>query len=137
MQKKEIALFNILIFMLFSVFNQIKHYSVRFRKDFLVLGNGFSYNWLIILYFFGSYLGKYNEIINNNKKQLLNTFIWLFISFLSAFFRNIILIYKLKHNEDIAQMRVEYTSPSSVIISLSYIINFFFLSINIWNIFNT
>ena len=46
MGKKELATFNISIFLLFSCFNQIKHYSKILRKDFFNLNNGFCYMWL-------------------------------------------------------------------------------------------
>lgn len=85
MNKKELEIFNLSIFMLFSLFNQIKHYSIRFRNDFLFVANGFSYIWLIILYCFGSYFGKYNDI-NNNSKKFLNIFMMLFCSFFICIF---------------------------------------------------
>lgn len=59
--KREMGTFNLTIFFLFSCFNQIRHYSTRLRKDFFYFNNGFTYMWLIILYLFGSYFGRFNN----------------------------------------------------------------------------
>ena len=42
--KRELGLFNFIIFSIFSCFNQISHYSKLLRKDLFGLTNGFSYN---------------------------------------------------------------------------------------------
>ena len=120
LEKKDMGIFNLSLFLFFSCFNQIKHYSIRLRKDLFSFSNGFSYMWLLILYLFGSYLGKYN------KYQIdYNTFRLTFICFsipIAALIRNLIIIYKLNNYNTIKGMKVEYTSPSCVIISTCFII---------------
>ena len=65
-EKKSMKIFIIILFLFFSCLGEIKNYMKRFEsKDILKLNNGFSTYWLLILYFYGSYLGKYR--IENNK----------------------------------------------------------------------
>ena len=118
--KREMEVFNLSLFLLFSCFNQIRHYSKRFRKDFFHFVNGFTYMWLIILYFFGSYFGKYKINFNPHAKFtkiFINSLLLFFITFLRSF----LIIYKKIYNQNSNAMIVEYTSPSSVIISLIFI----------------
>ena len=120
MNKKEMEIFNWSLFLLFSCFNQIRHYSKRFRKDFFHFVNGFTYMWLIILYFFGSYFGKYKINFHSHTKFakiLINSLLLFFITFLRSF----LILYKKFYHQNSKAMIVEYTSPSSVIISLIFI----------------
>ena len=130
MSKRELGIFNLSVFALFSCFNQIKHYSQRFKNDFFHLNNGFIYIWLLILYFYGSYFGRFNKN-NHNFNKFIVALIYFIIICLVSYIRNVLIIYKLKNNKDVTQMRVEYTSPSSVIISLCLIIFFSKLNIEI------
>lgn len=122
-EKKEFGIFNLSIFLLFSCFNQIKHYSVRFEKDLFHFANGFTYMWLIILYFYGSYFGKFNNY-NHNYNYVIIFLICCIILFFAAFIRNVLIINKIRNNNIDISMIVEYTSPSSVIISICFIILF-------------
>ena len=129
MEKKEFGIFNLSLFIFFSCFNQIKHYSRILNRDFLHFNNGFTYMWLIILYFFGSYLGR---IKNNNHN--CNTIFTFFICFTLlnciAFLRNVLIKYKInKYNNDDG-MKVEYTSPSSLLICFCFFIMFSDININ-------
>ena len=120
LSKKEMGKLNLIIFFLFSCFNQIKHYSTRLKNDFFYFANGFTYMWLIILYLFGSYFGRFN---NNNHYKFFNYIICLLIIYLLTLLRYKIIIYKRKHNIKVNDMLVEYTSPSSVLISICLIIS--------------
>ena len=120
MEKREMGFFNLSLFLLFSCFAQIRHYSKRFRKDFFLFVNGFTYMWLTILYFYGSYFGRFeNEFGNHNKYIffLINCLILFFLAFL----RSTIIIYRIFHKLKGTNMIVEYTSPSNVIISICFI----------------
>ena len=123
LEMREIGRLNLSLFLLFSCFNQIKHYSLRFRKDIFYLSNGFSYMWLIILYIFGSYFGRFNYVSHNYNKYI-TFFICLSVILSASFLRNQIIIYKIEHNNHVNKMIIEYTSPSSVIISICSIILF-------------
>ena len=119
--KRELGLFNFIIFSIFSCFNQISHYSTVLRKDLFGLTNGFSYIWLIILYFYGGYFGKFNNDSHNYNKFIIFLICISFI-LIVALLRNIIIINKIKRYKSDFGMLVEYTSPSSVIISICFII---------------
>ena len=118
--KREMGIFNLTIFSLFSCFYQIRHYSQLLNKDFLNLINGFSYIWLLILYFYGSYFGRFRKD-NHNFTKIFFIILCSGIISITAFLRNMIIIYRLRHNKNVILMRVEYTSPSSVIISICFI----------------
>ena len=120
MEKREMGIFNLSLFLLFSCFDQIRHYSERLRKDFFLFVNGFTYMWLIILYFYGSYFGKFGNDFGYHNKFiffLINCLILFFVTFL----RSIIIIYKMFHHSRGINMTVEYTSPSSVMISICFL----------------
>ena len=121
MDKRGMGIFNLSIFLFFSCFNQIKHYSITLSRDFFNFANGFNYIWLLILYFFGGYFGKYNNVKYKNN-EFINILVSFSIILFVTFLRNIIIIYKLKHYNNDNGMKVEYTAPSCVIISISFII---------------
>ena len=123
MTKREMEIFNLSLFLFISCFGQIKHYSSRLRIDLFILNNGYCYVWLIILYFFGSYFGRFNNKSHNYNKFLI-ALVCVFIILIAAYFRNVLLIYKLEHYNYHDNMLVEYTCPSYVIISICFIIMF-------------
>lgn len=120
--KREFGLFNLSIFSFFSCFSQISHYSSVLGSDIFSLHNGFSYIWLIILYFFGSYFGKFNNDSHNYNKFIIFILCISFILIVTLL-RNIIIINKIKIYNSDRGMRVEYNSPTSVIISICLIIS--------------
>ena len=120
--KRDFGIFNLSIFLFFSCFNQIKHYSITFRRDFFHFANGFTYMWLLILYFFGSYFGKYSNV-KYKYNEYITILVCCSILLIVTLIRNIIIIYKLKQYNNDSGMKVEYTSPSCIIISLCFIIS--------------
>ena len=127
--KREIGIFNLTLFLLFSCFNQISHYSKRLNFDMFALNNGFTYKWLLILYFLGSYFGRFYS--ESHKYNIFIIFILcsVIIGFV-AYFRNLIIIYKIKNKQRYGSLRYEYTAPSSVIISTCFISFFSKVQIN-------
>jgi len=120
MEKKEMGIFNLSLFLLFSCFGQIKHYSKRFNKDFFFFVNGFTYMWLIILYFYGSYFGRFEKEFIYKSKYLFYFINYLILIFFACL-RSLIIIYKIVNHLNGNKMTVEYTSPSLVIISICFI----------------
>ena len=115
--------------MLFSCFNQIRHYSERLNFDIFSLHNGFTYKWLLILYFLGSYFGRFYS--KSHKYNIFIVFVLCsFIIGLAAYYRNLIIINKIKKKEKFDKLRYEYTAPSSVIISTCFILFFSKVDIN-------
>ena len=130
MNRNEMKFFIINIFLIFSLVGEIRHYIEIFKsKDILFLRNGFSYSWLIILYLYGSYFGKFKQSIKEQKKYIFN-FILLIIILIVSIIRAKILLYKYKIYHSGCGMNVDYTSPSSVIISICFINIFNNLEIN-------
>ena len=119
MEQREMGIFNLSLFLLFSCFNQIRHYSKRLNKDFFFFNNGFTYMWLVILYFYGSYFGRFTND-NHGYKQCNIILICITIACFMAIIRTAI-INKLNNKTNINKMRVEYTSPSSVIIAICFL----------------
>ena len=127
--KREMGSFNLSLFLLFSCFNQVKHYSIRLQNDIFHFINGFTYMWLIILYIFGSYFGRFNYISHNFNKYIIFLICMSIIVSISLL-RNQIIIYKVEHNFLVERMIVEYTAPSSVIIAMCFIILLSKININ-------
>ena len=129
--KKTLKYCIINLFLIFSCLGEIKNYNKRFfLKDIFSLKRGFSYNWLLILYLYGSYFGKFR--INNIIKRTYFYYIKLvIIIFLTAFIRMKIIIYNIHKNKQSIYLNVDYCCPSEVIISISIIM--LFLNINIKN----
>ena len=101
------------------------------KKDFIFLNNGYSTNWLIILYIIGGYLGKY-IIINKNIKSFPYFIICLLIYTFSAlttsetfFFLN-----DIKSKLYNKKILYNYLSPTIIFEALSLIVIFSKLSIN-------
>ena len=74
------------------------------------------------LYFFGSYFGKFNNDSHNYNKFIIFILCISFILIVTLL-RNIIIINKIKIYNSDRGMRVEYNSPTSVIISICLIIS--------------
>ena len=120
--KKTLKFSIINLFLIFSCFGEIKNYNKRFYfNDIFVLKRGFSYIWLLILYLYGSYLGRFriNNIINRNLYYYLK---FVIILVLAAFIRMKIVIYKLIYSENKFNIIIDYCAPSEVIISFSIIL---------------
>jgi len=127
--KREIGIFNLTLFLFFSCFNQIQHYSKILKKDIFDFHNGFTYKWLLILYFLGGYFGRfYSESHKHNKFIIL--ILCSVVIALAAYYRNLLLINKIKNKDHFYSMTFEYTAPSSVIIAACFILFFSKLDIN-------
>ena len=130
MERRQLGIFNLSLFLFFCCFNQIRHYSKRLKGDLFLFNHGFSYMWLLILYFLGGYFGKFNNYNNNYNKFMIWT-ICLVIIFIVAYCRSIIIINKIEqHHRHAFEMKIEYNSPSSVIIAICFVIMFSKLEIN-------
>lgn len=129
MDFKSMKNFIFIIFLVFSCFGIIKNFDKRLLSDIFALKNGFSYNWLIILYCYGSYLRKFK--INKKENYLFNLkyiSLFLFIS-LIKFIINV----KTLNNKKIGKKfdEINYTTPLLVLLAISFII--LFSNINIKN----
>lgn len=124
----EMKYFLINLFIIFSCLGQLKNYIKIFnKKDYLLLKNGFSHSWLIILYLYGSYFGRFKNI--KNKKQYF--YIKYFSLILLSLFTRTKIILNTYHKYNYSRgMNIDYTSPSAVLISISFIIIFATLNIN-------
>lgn len=123
MNKNSFKFFNINIFLFFSCLGEIKNYNKRFYgKDILNLRRGFSYTWLLILYLYGGYLGKYTIDLNKNNNYFyyLKYFTLLFCF---GYIRSKIVFYQWKNKNNKIPI-IDYASPSQVIIAISIIIIF-------------
>ena len=124
MEKRQMGIFNLSLFLFFSCFSQIKHYSTRLKGDYFFFNNGLSFTWLLILYFLGSYFGRFYKESHNYNKFLIFV-LCLGIICIATFYRTLIVINKIKQQHKHSfNMIYEYTSPSSVIISTCIIIMF-------------
>ena len=122
LEKREMGIFNLTLFLLFSCFNQIRHYSHTFKFDIFSFNNGFSYKWLLILYFFGGYFGRFYSEGHKYNKFLILVMCTFVIGF-AALCRNLIILYRIRHKRrHFHSMMWEYTAPSSVIISTFFIL---------------
>ena len=94
LEKREMGIFNLTLFLLFSCFNQISHYSHTFKFDIFSFNNGFSYKWLLILYFFGGYFGRFYSEGHKYNKFLILVMCTFVIGF-AALCRNLIILYRI------------------------------------------
>ena len=116
--KQDMKYFLIIIFLIYSCLGEIKNYTKKFDFDLFRLRNGFSFTWLIILYLYGSYFGKFKKIILEYKAFFYLKY--LFIIFLFGYIRTKIIIYKYKKFNKLI-MTVDYPAPSQVIIAIGFI----------------
>ena len=123
MDKRKMGIFNLFIFLFFSCFNQIIHYSKILKKDIFSFNNGLSYFWLFLLYFYGGYFGRFYEESHICNK-LITFILCIAIIILAAYIRNLVIINQKKYNDHGFGMCYEYTSPSQVIIATCFIIMF-------------
>lgn len=60
MNKKSMMYFIINLFLIISILDVIRNFNKRLLfVDIFLLRGGFSYFWLIILYLFGGYIGRF------------------------------------------------------------------------------
>ena len=117
--QKDMKYFLILVFLIFSCLGQIKFYFKRFSsRDIFSFQNGFVFSWLIILYLYGSYFGKFNK--NRDKIKKFFYLKYFFFAILFAFIKTKIILHRLRKYRAF-DMNVDYTSPASVIIGISFI----------------
>ena len=119
MDFKSMKNFIFILFFVFSCFGIIKNFDRRLLSDIFALRNGFSYNWLIILYCYGSFLGKFKIYLKKNFFfNLKYIFLFLFISFIK-FIINITTL----NNKRIGKKfdEINYTTPSVVLLAISFI----------------
>lgn len=109
------------LFLIFSCFGEIKYYNQRvFKEDIFYLKQGFSYIWLLILYLYGSYIGKFK--INNNASPNYFYYSKFFLMLiLAAFIRMKKIVY---YQPKKLILNIDYCCPAEVIISLSIVIIF-------------
>ena len=124
-KKEDMKYFLIILFLIYSCLGEIKNYSKLFNKDLYSFSNGFSFIWLIILYLYGSYFGKFKKVVK--KYKLFYYILNLLLLILFPILRTKIILYKYK-KYNIFNMNVDYTAPSSVIIAI--------ILINIFSDFN-
>lgn len=111
--------FIFILFFVFSCFGIIKNFDRRLLSDIFALKNGFSYNWLIILYCYGSFLGKFKIYLKKNFFfNLKYIFLFLFISFIK-FIINITTLNNGKIGKKFDE--INYTTPSVVLLAISFI----------------
>ena len=110
----------ITIFILFSV--------IELYRGAFSIGNGYSFVWLVCLYFYGAYIKKYVDISKIKTIRLIKVLIACYIiTFLSKY-----LILRLNISDRIVSdsILVNYTSFTMVIISIIFLILFSNLKIN-------
>ena len=128
MDKRKYGIFNLFVFLFFSCFYQIRHFSKKFKRDLFSFNNGFSYKWLLILYFFGGYLGRFYPNSHNHNKYLIFIFTGVII-YISTLCRTKIITHKIIKEKNSFGMKAEYTAPSCVINAICFIIIFSKLNI--------
>jgi membrane-associated HD superfamily phosphohydrolase len=114
----------------FSFLNEIRKYSETLKSvDIFNLKNGFSYSWLLILYLFGGYLGKFKIDINKKRnKYYYIKYIVLIIIF--GLIKTKLLLSEIVKN-NINYIHINYASPTYIGISISIVL--IFSNINISN----
>ena len=122
--KNEMTYFIINLFIIFSLVGETRYYFDRFKsKDIVSLRNGFSYSWLIILYIYGSFFGKFNFLEKKQNKYFF-FFIFCFIIVVLSLLKTFLILNKYKKYRNNDNINIDYTSPSSVIISICFLILF-------------
>ena len=130
-KQKKMSHFIVNLFFVFSFLNEIRKYSKRFKSvDIFNLKNGFSYSWLLILYLFGGYLGKFK--IDINKKRNKYYYIkYIFLIIILGLIKTKLLLSEIAKN-NANYININYASPTYLGISISIIL--IFANINIKNI---
>jgi surface polysaccharide O-acyltransferase-like enzyme len=119
MNKKSMMYFIINLFLIISILDVIRNFNKRLLfVDIFLLRGGFSYFWLIILYLFGGYIGRFKIDIYKNRNFFFYIKYLILIIF-SGFIRTKIIIYRIKKKN--FPIIVDYTAPSEVIISFSIV----------------
>ena len=129
-KQKTMFHFTINLFLIFSFLNEILKYSQRFKSsDIFNLKNGFSYTWLLILYLFGGYLGRFKiDILKKKNKYYYIKYIFLIIIF--GLIKTKLLLSEIVKN-NINYIDINYASPTYIGISISIVL--IFSNINISN----
>jgi len=128
-KEKKMRHFIINLFFVFSFLNEIRKYSKRFKSlDIFNLKNGFSYSWLLILYLFGGYLGKF--IIDINKKRNKYYYIkYIFLIIIFGLIKTKLLLSEIV-KKNVNYIKLNYASPTYLGISISIILIFSNININ-------
>lgn len=129
-KQKKMYHFIINLFLVFSFLNEIMRYSKRFKSlDIFNLKNGFSYSWLLILYLFGGYLGKFK--IDINKKRNKYYYIkYIFIIIIFGLIKTKLLLDEIAKYDAHHIKNINYASPTYLGISISIILIFSNININ-------
>ena len=101
------------------------------RKDFIFLNEGYSTNWLIILYIIGGYLGKYiiiNQYYKSFKYFIICLLIYLFLAFITS--ESFFILDNINSSFYYKKILYNYLSPTIIFEALSLIMMFSKLSIN-------
>jgi len=122
-RQKTMYHFTINLFLMFSFLNEIRQYSQRFKSyDIFLLKNGFSYTWLLILYLFGGYLGRF-KIDIHKKKNKYYYIKYILIIIIFSIIKTKLILYKLAKYK-IKIITVNYASPLYLGIAFSIIMLF-------------
>jgi hypothetical protein len=125
---KNIIIFYILFFSFYYIIGFILNNR---NNNFHFLNNGYSSQWLIVLYIIGGYLGKYIIINKNNtniKYFIIFFLTYLFSSLLSS--ESFFYLIEIKSQIFNKQLLINYLSPTIILQALSLIMIFSKLSIN-------
>jgi surface polysaccharide O-acyltransferase-like enzyme len=100
-KEKTMKHFVINLFLMFSFLNEIMKYTEGFKSsDIFNLKNGFCYSWLLILYLFGSYLGRFKIDLKKKRKNYFYI-ICFFIIIILALIKTKLLINKMIQNNTV------------------------------------
>ena len=118
----------IMFFILFYSIYNLTGALILGRNSYPFLNDGYSTNWLLILYIFGAYLAKFKLI---NKMSLIYYIVWILIYLISSFFSfEFFIILLKKENRNIPnKLFINYLSPTMLLQTISLIFIFFRLNI--------
>ena len=127
---KQKVMKNIIIFcfFFFSFYHIISKIIKIFEYNYL--NNGYSTNWLIILYIIGAYFGKY-VLKNKNNKTITYFIFWFFIYFICSFFTLMFYLKKIKFKKIANNIFINYLSPTILFQAISLLM--FFSKLDIEN----
>ena len=109
-----------------SIYHTIINFNIGYT-NFDFIDNGYSSLWLLILYIFGAYLGKYLL----NKTQFFSKIFLFSIYLFSSFITSEYIFYSLEKYKFPNKLFLQYFSPTIIIQALSLI--YFFFNLNITN----